>query len=70
MPVEGAFVMLTYGAGDDYQRATTDRDGRFEIRGLYDRVKAVDVYKDAFAYLSQPISITGDTRVDLQMVRR
>ena len=70
MPIEGAFVMLTYGAGADYQRATTDRDGRFEIRGLYDRVKAVDVYKDGFAYLSQPISITGDTRVDLRMVRR
>ena len=31
--VAGAFVMLTYGAGNQYQSATTDRDGRFETRG-------------------------------------
>ena len=70
IPIEGAFVMLTYGAGNDYQRATTDSDGRFEIRGLYDGVKDVDVYRDGYEFLSQPMSIEGNTRVDLRLVRR
>jgi hypothetical protein len=70
MPIEGAFVMLTYGAGDDYQRATTDGDGRFEIRALYERVKGLDVYKEGYQFLSQPVSVDGDTRVDLRLVRR
>src|SRR5687767_14419419 len=70
MPIEGAFVMLTYGAGDDYQRATTDGNGRFEIRMLYERVKGVDVYKDGYQFLSEPLSVHGDIRVDLRLVRR
>lgn len=70
IPIEGAFVMLTYGTGKDYQRATTDRDGRFEIRGLYHGVKGADVYRGGYEFLSQPMSIEGNTRVDLRLVRR
>ena len=70
MPIEGAFVMLTYGAGNDYQRATTDIAGRFEIRGLYNGVKSVAVHKEGYQFLTQPVAIQGDTRVDLQLTRR
>ena len=69
-PVPGAFVMLTYGAGNEYQSATTDRDGRFEIRGLYQYAKSLNVLKEGYEYLSQPISIVGDTTVDLRLTRR
>jgi hypothetical protein len=70
IPVAGAFVMLTYGAGNQYQSATTDRDGRFEIRRVYYYVKALNVSKEGNQFLSQPITITGDTTVDLQLLRR
>ena len=70
IPVAGAFVMLTYGAGNQYQSATTDRDGRFEIRRLYYYVKSLNVSKEGYQFLSQPITITGDTTVDLQLMRR
>jgi hypothetical protein len=70
MPIEGAFVMLNYSAGNDYQRATTDSAGRFEIRGLYNGVKGFAVYKEGYEFLTQPVSIQGDTKVDLQLTRR
>jgi hypothetical protein len=70
MPIAGAFVMLTYGAGDDYQRATTDGDGGFEIRALYESVKGLNVYKEGYKFLSQPVSVDGDTRVDLRLLRQ
>lgn len=69
MPIAGAFVMLTYGAGDDYQSATTDLDGRFEIRGLYESVKGLNVYKEGYKFLSEPVSVDGDTRVVLRLLR-
>ena len=70
IPVAGAFVRLTYGAGNDYQSAMTDRDGRFEIGRLYHYVKDLNVFKEGYHFLSQPLSIDGDTKVDLQLMRR
>ena len=34
IPVAGAFVMLTYGAGNEYQSATTDRRWPFRDTGV------------------------------------
>ena len=70
-PIEGAFVMLTYsGPRGDYQRATTDSAGRFDIDGLYNGVDGFEVYKEGYQVLTQPVSIVGDTTVDLQLTRR
>ena len=38
--------------------------------GCTDYVKALNVFKEGYQFLSQPISITGDTTVDLQLTRR
>jgi hypothetical protein len=70
-PIEGAFVMLTYsGPRGDYQRTTTDTAGRFEIDGLYTGVDGFMVHKEGYQVLTQPVSIVGDTKVDLQLTPR
>jgi hypothetical protein len=37
---------------------------------VYYYVKALNVSKEGNQFLSQPITITGDTTVDLQLLRR
>ena len=61
--------MLQYGHSDDYQSATTDGDGRFEVRGLYYGVEAITVLKEGHVALRRVLWSDGNTTVDLELPR-
>jgi hypothetical protein len=67
-PLEGASVSRLYGGG--WQDATTDGKGFYQIRGLYDRTDTVSVSKEGYQTQQQTVSVTGDTRFDIRLVRR
>jgi hypothetical protein len=67
-PVQGALVYR--GVQGGWQEATTDRNGFYKIQGLYDGSSEVVVYKDGFQTNTRNASIEGDTRLDIELVRR
>ena len=68
VPVEGVAVYRGYGSG--WQSGTTDADGFYQIRGLYDRTDIVSVIKDGYRKQEKSLTISGDTRFDIQLVRQ
>jgi hypothetical protein len=68
MPVEGVSVYRSVITG--WRLGTTDKNGFYEIRGLFDGVEQVDAIKEGYESAKSPVSIKGDTRFDIQIVRR
>ena len=68
IPVEGADVYRAYGSG--YQTAVTDKNGLYRIQGLYDRVDVLSAGKDGYQQFKETVAVHGDTRYDIQLVKR
>ncbi len=67
-PVEGASVSRSYGSG--WQNATTDKNGFYQIQGLYDGTDKVSAGKEGYETEESDVTVRGDTRFDIQLGRR
>jgi len=65
-PVEGVVVQ----EANLGQRATTDTNGAYSISGLYAMSNIVTASKIGYETDSRTLTISGDTRLDLRVVRR
>jgi Carboxypeptidase regulatory-like domain len=68
VPVSGVNVYRSVTTG--WRGATTDKDGLYAIPGLIDGIDAISVSKEGYQTHSQNLTMTGDTRLDIQLVRR
>jgi hypothetical protein len=69
VPVAGAWVNRLVPGG--WQFGITDKDGTYKISGLIDGISRVTVNKEGYEpQEDQSFSIRGDTRFDIQLVRR
>jgi hypothetical protein len=69
-PVEGAGVWRLNEEHSGFQVATTDKNGLYELKGLYDGEREVSVTKDGYDTVRSRVLINGDTRFDHQIVKR
>jgi hypothetical protein len=67
VPVEGVDVYRGYATG--WQAARTDVRGFYEIKGLYDRTDVVVATKEGYVRHEASLTIGGDTRFDIRLVR-
>ena len=67
VPLEG--VNVHRGVTTGWRSATTDKDGRYSIPGLIDTTDKVSVIKDGYQTHSQNLTMNGNTRLDVQLVR-
>lgn len=68
IPVEG--VLVYRGVITGYRVATTDTQGFYRIPGLFEGAEVVSTDKEGYESSKSSVSITGDTRFDIQIVRR
>ena len=69
VPVEGASVYRLVASG--WRGATTDNNGTYKMLGMYDGANTVAASKDGYQNQEiRDVSIKGDTRFDIQLVRR
>lgn len=69
-PLEGAGVWRLNQDETGWREGTTDRNGFYEIRGLANGGRNLVVSKEGYARVETVSSIDGDTRFDVQLVRR
>lgn len=69
-PIEDAGVWRLNDEGSGYREGKTDKSGFYEIHGLYDGSRDITVIKEGYETVRRPVSINGDTRFDIQLVRR
>jgi hypothetical protein len=69
-PLENAGVWRLNDEDSGWRAGTTDKNGFYEIHGLYDGSKEVTVNKAGYEQVKRVVSINGDTRFDAQLVRR
>jgi hypothetical protein len=70
-PIENASVYRLNEEGGGWDEATTDRNGFYEIHGLTDGSRLTGFSKDGYQKVEQAdLSIHGDTRFDVQLIRR
>jgi hypothetical protein len=67
VPLDGVLVYRAMTTG--YQKAVTDANGFYRILGMYDGTSSVYVSKEGYQSETRRVTITGDTRFDLQLVR-
>ena len=60
------YRLMTMG----WQSATTDRKGFYSIAGMYDSSAEVAALKDGYQDFEKVVTISGDTRFDISLVRR
>jgi hypothetical protein len=70
LPVEGAGVWRLNEEGSGWQVATSDKNGFYELKGLYDGGREVSVIKDGYDTARSAVIIDGDTRFDREIVKR
>jgi len=68
VPLSGVDVYRAVTTG--WRSATTDKDGLYRIPGLIDVTDKVSVSKEGYQSNSQNLTMNGDTRFDVQLVRR
>jgi hypothetical protein len=69
-PVPVAGVTVYRGVTTGWRVTKTDKNGFYEIRGLFDGVEEVSTDMDGYETARSNVSIKGDTRFDIQIVRR
>ena len=69
-PVEGATVSRLNEEQSGWQEATTDKNGFYEMKGLYDGERQVVVWKDGYDTVRSHVRIDGDTRFDFHITKR
>jgi hypothetical protein len=67
-PVAGAAVYRGMTTG--WQSATTDRKGFYSVAGMYDSSAQVAARKDGYQDFEKVVTISGDTRFDIQLIRK
>jgi hypothetical protein len=68
-PVEG--VTVYRGVSNGYRSARTDRNGFYTILGMFDGTDVVTTSKEGYDDTENThVSIKGDTRFDIQIVRQ
>ena len=67
-PVDGARVRLEIGSFR--LDATTDQNGLYTLSGLYDGMSAVSTNRNGYKPDTRSLTISGDTRLDIRIVRR
>ena len=68
VPVEG--VSVYRGVVSGWREATTDRNGFYSLLGMVDGSETVATFKQGYARTEhRNVSIKGDTRFDIQLVR-
>ena len=70
LPVADAMVTRVNEEGSGWQSGATDRNGFYEVHGLYDGARDVAVIKNGYVSTQSTVVINGDTRFDGQIVRR
>ena len=68
VPVEGARIAVRISSGWRY--AMTDANGHYEVRGLFAGAKSVNVTKEGYLASEAVAAISGDTTLDVIVVRR
>jgi hypothetical protein len=69
-PTPVAGVTVYRGVITGWRVAKTDRNGFYEIRGLFDGVEEVSTNMEGYETAKSNVSIKGDTRFDIQIVKR
>lgn len=69
-PIENASVYRLNQAEGGWDEATTDRNGVYQIHGLTDGSRLTGFSKDGYQMVEQDLPIHGDTRMDVQLIRR
>jgi hypothetical protein len=69
-PVQNAGVWRLNEEATGWQVGTTDANGFYEMGGLYDGSREVSVFKEGYETVKSVVSIHGDTRFDIALVRR
>jgi hypothetical protein len=68
-PVEAVSVYRLVASG--WRAATTDKSGFYQLAGMYDGTNTVTAVKEGYQEQSRrDVAIKGDTRFDIQLVRR
>jgi hypothetical protein len=67
-PLGGVTVYRNATSG--WREGTTDKDGFYQIPGLFDGTAVIDVTKEGYQRETRNVTISGDTRFDMQLVRR
>src|SRR5438128_1992160 len=67
-PVEGARVRLEIGSFR--ADATSDHNGLYTLSGLYEGSSTVSTTKDGYDPDTRKVTISGDVRLDIRVVRR
>jgi len=70
LPVRDASVTRVNEEGSGWQGSKTDKNGFYEIRGLYDGDRDVAVIKDGYNTNQRVVVVKGDTHFDAQIVKR
>lgn len=68
-PVPLSGVNVDRGVTTGWRSATTDKDGLYSIPGLIDGTETVSLRKEGYQTHSQKLTMNGDTRFDIQLVR-
>ena len=66
--VEG--VAVYRGVQTGWRDARTDKNGFYRIPGLYDGIDTVETSKEGYHDTTKEVSISSDTRFDIQLIRR
>jgi hypothetical protein len=69
-PLENAKVFRLDEEASGWVDGSTDKNGFYEIHGLYDGSRAVAVIKEGYKTVNTFVAIQGDTRFDTQLVRQ
>jgi carboxypeptidase family protein len=68
VPLEGVSVYRLVTSG--WRNAKTDKNGFYQILGLIDGVAEVQAVSEGYGPVEREVSIQGDTRYDIELVRR
>ena len=69
-PIENASVYRLDEEESGWDQTTTDRNGFYQIDGLTDGSRVTGFTKDGYQRVEQALPIHGDTRLDVQLIRR
>jgi hypothetical protein len=66
--LEGVSVFLGFGTG--WRSGVTDQNGMYQIHGLDDGAATLEIQALAYETVRRGVSINGNTRFDVQLIRR
>jgi hypothetical protein len=70
VPIENANVDRLNEEQGGWDHTTTDKNGFYELHGLLDGSRKAEFGKDGYRQIEQNVQVQGDTRFDVQLVRR